>query len=122
VLLAAIGVAAALATDVALIWLVPVQLAPVALVFGTLLLMPSETRVQRRYWQEAHDTLQRLDPVLVAVTGSYGKTSVKHILGHVLETAAPTLITPGSVNTAMGIARIIREQLRPHHRYLVVEM
>jgi UDP-N-acetylmuramoyl-tripeptide--D-alanyl-D-alanine ligase len=120
--LALIGLATALLTDIVLVWLVLVQLVPVALVIGTLLLMPSETRVQRRYWQEAHDTLHRLDPIVVAVTGSYGKTSVKHILGHVLETAAPTLITPGSVNTAMGIARIIREQLRPHHRYLVVEM
>src|ERR1700683_3694665 len=60
--------------------------------------------------------------MVIAVTGSYGKTSVKHILGHVLETAAPTLITPGSVNTAMGIARVIRERLQPHHRYFVVEM
>ena len=122
VLLLAVGLAAGFATDIALVWLVPVQLVPVALVAGTLLLMPSETRVQRRYWHEAHDTLMRLDPIVVAVTGSYGKTSVKHILGHVLETAAPTLITPGSVNTAMGIARIVREQLRSHHRYLVVEM
>jgi len=40
----------------------------------------------------------------------------------VLETAGPTLITPGSVNTAMGIARIIRERLAAHHRYFVVEM
>src|SRR5439155_1668303 len=122
VLLLAVGLAAGFATDIALVWLMPVQLVPVALVAGTLLLMPSEARVQRRYWHEAHDTLMRFDPIVVAVTGSYGKTSVKHILGHVLETAAPTLITPGSVNTAMGIARIVRERLRPHHRYLVVEM
>jgi UDP-N-acetylmuramoyl-tripeptide--D-alanyl-D-alanine ligase len=40
----------------------------------------------------------------------------------VLETASPTLITPGSVNTAMGIARVIRERLQPQHRYFVVEM
>jgi UDP-N-acetylmuramoyl-tripeptide--D-alanyl-D-alanine ligase len=78
--------------------------------------------VQRRYWREARAALERVNPTVVAVTGSYGKTSVKHILGHVLETAGPTLITPGSVNTAMGIARIIRERLQPHHRYFVVEM
>ena len=76
VLLTAVGIAAGFATNIALVWLVPVQLVPVALVAGTLLLMPSETRVQRRYWQEAHDTLQRLGPIVVAVTGSYGKTSV----------------------------------------------
>jgi UDP-N-acetylmuramoyl-tripeptide--D-alanyl-D-alanine ligase len=78
--------------------------------------------VQRRYWAEAHDKLGRLRPTVIGITGSYGKTSVKHILGHILESAGPTLITPGSVNTAMGIARIVRERLAPHHRYFVVEM
>ena len=122
VLSAAIGVAAALASRYVLVWIVAVQLVPLSLVAANLLLAPFETAVQRRYWREAHDKLKRIDPMVIAVTGSYGKTSVKHILGHVLETAAPTLMTPGSVNTAMGIARIIRERLQPHHRYFVVEM
>jgi UDP-N-acetylmuramoyl-tripeptide--D-alanyl-D-alanine ligase len=117
-----LGAAAASASDLAIVWVAAVQLVPLALVVANLALAPSEARVQRRYWHEAHDKLKRLDPVVIAITGSYGKTSVKHILGHVLETAAPTLITPGSVNTAMGIARVIRERLAAHHRYLVVEM
>lgn len=117
-----LGIAAAVASRFVITWVVAVQLVPFALLAGNLALAPFETRVQRRYWREAHDKLLRLAPTVVAITGSYGKTSVKHILGHVLETAAPTLITPGSVNTAMGIARVIREQLQPHHRYFVVEM
>jgi UDP-N-acetylmuramoyl-tripeptide--D-alanyl-D-alanine ligase len=119
---AAIGVGAALLTDWAAIWLLPVQLVPVTLVAANLILAPFEARVQRRYWDEARAILRRHDPVVIGITGSYGKTSVKHILGHILETAAPTLITPGSVNTAMGIARIVRERLGAHHRYFVVEM
>ncbi len=122
VLVAVAAVLAAIATRQALVWLVPVQLVPLALVAANLLLAPLEARTQRRYWNEAHDKLRQLGPMVIAITGSYGKTSVKHILGHILETAAPTLITPGSVNTAMGIARVIRERLQPHHRYLVVEM
>jgi UDP-N-acetylmuramoyl-tripeptide--D-alanyl-D-alanine ligase len=122
VLIALAGALAAIASRQALIWLIPVQLAPLALVAANLLLTPFEARTQRRYWNEAHDKLRRIDPMVIAITGSYGKTSVKHILGHILETAAPTLITPGSVNTAMGIARVVRERLQPHHRYLVVEM
>ncbi|HKS88877.1 MAG TPA: UDP-N-acetylmuramoyl-tripeptide--D-alanyl-D-alanine ligase [Stellaceae bacterium] len=118
----AIGLAAALTSDLLFIWIAAVQLVPVALVAGNLLLAPFEARVQRSYWRDARAILQRVNPTVIAVTGSYGKTSVKHILGHVLETAAPTLITPGSVNTAMGIARVIRERLQPHHRYFVVEM
>ncbi len=105
-----------------LAWIVAVQLIPLLLVGANLLLAPFEARVQRRYWNEAHAKLQRLNPIVIGITGSYGKTSVKHILGHVLETAGPTLITPGSVNTAMGIARVIRERLEPHHRRFVVEM
>jgi UDP-N-acetylmuramoyl-tripeptide--D-alanyl-D-alanine ligase len=101
---------------------VPVQFVPLALVAANLLLAPFEARTQHRFWNEAQARLRQIDPIVIAVTGSYGKTSVKHILGHVLETAAPTLITPGSVNTAMGIARVVRERLQPHHRYLVVEM
>ncbi len=121
-LIAAVGVGAALATDLTLVWIVAVQLVPIALVGANLLLAPFEARVQARYWREARAALQRVDPIVIAITGSYGKTSVKHILGHVLETAGPTLITPGSVNTAMGIARTIRERLAAHHRYFVVEM
>ncbi|MGH1398934.1 MAG: Mur ligase family protein, partial [Alphaproteobacteria bacterium] len=41
---------------------------------------------------------------------------------HVLGMHAPTLLTPGSVNTPMGITRVIREQLEPSHKYLIVEM
>jgi UDP-N-acetylmuramoyl-tripeptide--D-alanyl-D-alanine ligase len=40
----------------------------------------------------------------------------------VLEMQAPTLTTPGSVNTPMGIARIVRERLAPHHRFFICEM
>ena len=122
VLIAVVAALAAIATRHALIWVIPVQLVPLALVAANLLLAPFEARTQRGYWNEAHDKLRRVDPMVIAITGSYGKTSVKHILGHILETAGPTLITPGSVNTAMGIARVIRERLQPHHRYLVVEM
>jgi UDP-N-acetylmuramoyl-tripeptide--D-alanyl-D-alanine ligase len=122
VLLALVGIAVALLTGPILLWIVPVQLVPLALLASNLLLAPAEAKTQRRYWDEAQAILRRIDPMVIAITGSYGKTSVKHILGHVLETAAPTLITPGSVNTAMGIARVIRERLQPHQRYFVVEM
>ena len=35
---------------------------------------------------------------------------------------APTLATSGSVNTQMGITRIIREKLKREHQYFIVEM
>ena len=60
-LLVLVGAVVALTTNIALVWLLPVQLVPVALVGATLLLAPSEARVQRHYWQEAHAILKRID-------------------------------------------------------------
>ncbi len=105
-----------------LVWVVLVQAMPLFLVLGNLVLQPYENRTQNKFWNEAHQKLLRLSPTVIGVTGSFGKTSVKHILAHILQTAAPTLATPGSVNTPMGISRIIREQLDETHRYFIVEM
>lgn len=104
------------------IWIIGVQAIPLLLVISNLLLSPYESAVQKRFWLQAHEKLKRLDPVVIGVTGSFGKTSVKHILGHILKTHARTLVTPGSVNTPMGITRIIREDLDESHRYFIVEM
>lgn len=104
------------------IWIVNVQAVPFILIIANAVLQPYESSVQNKFWQEAHKKLVDLDPKIIGITGSFGKTSVKHILGHVLKTQAPTLITPGSVNTPMGITRIVREQLDETHKYFIVEM
>lgn len=104
------------------IWIAAVQFLPFCLVLSNLALSPYENRVQQMFWEETRAKLESIHPLTVGITGSYGKTSVKHILGHILDTHAPTLITPGSINTAMGIARVVREQLGPQHRYFVCEM
>ncbi|MCK5374755.1 MAG: UDP-N-acetylmuramoyl-tripeptide--D-alanyl-D-alanine ligase [Alphaproteobacteria bacterium] len=103
-------------------WIIHVQLLPFILMLGNLTLEPYERLVQRKFYDDARAKLTELNPTIIAITGSYGKTSVKHILGHILKNSAPTLITPGSVNTLMGITRIIREQLGANHRYFIVEM
>lgn len=105
-----------------LLWVALVQLMPLFLVLGNALLTPFERRAQARYRAEAESRLAEVRPFVIGITGSYGKTSVKHILAHILSTAAPTLATPGSVNTPMGVTRIIREQLTPRHKYFIVEM
>ena len=120
--LLAVGLVIAIPPLPLLVWIVAVQLIPVALVFGNLLTSPYENRIQQRYWTEAHTKLLSLKPLTIGITGSYGKTSTKHLLGHILEMQAPALITPGSVNTPMGIARVVREKLTSHHRFFICEM
>jgi len=103
-------------------WLAPLWAVPFTLVVGNLVLVPLEHRTQQKFWSEAHTKLKRLRPTVIGITGSFGKTSVKHILGHILGMHARTLYTPGSVNTVMGNTRIIREQLKPGTRYFIAEM
>lgn len=104
------------------IWIIAVQALPFLLRLANIFLKPVEARIQKQYWDEAHKKLLELRPTVIGITGSFGKTSVKHILGHILKMSAPTLITPGSVNTPMGITRIIREKLDESHKFFVVEM
>jgi UDP-N-acetylmuramoyl-tripeptide--D-alanyl-D-alanine ligase len=104
------------------LWILNVQLIPFLMLVANTALGPYENSVQKKFWTQAHNKLLSLKPTVIGITGSFGKTSVKHILGHVLKSYAPTLITPGSVNTPMGVTRIIREQLEDNHKFLVVEM
>lgn len=105
-----------------ILWIVLAQAVPLGLCAATALLAPYETRNNRRFIIEAREKLATLRPIVVGITGSFGKTSVKHILGHVLASHQPTLITPGSVNTELGISRIVRERLTPRERFFVCEM
>ena len=92
------------------------------MLLADILLKPVEARVRALFLEEGRQQLQQLSPKVIAIAGSYGKTSTKHILAHILSAVGPTLATPGSVNTEMGITRILRENLRPEHRFFVVEM
>ena len=104
------------------LWLISIHVIPFSIMLVNMLLFPVEDLIQKRYWREAHAKLMDIRPTIIGITGSYGKTSVKHILGHILKLNAPTLVTPGSVNTAMGISRIIRENLTEDHKFFIVEM
>ncbi len=95
---------------------------PLSVLVANQLLRPIENRTQQRYLHEAKEILRKHKPQIIGITGSYGKTSVKHILAHMLDFYTPTLATPGSVNTPMGITRIIRERLKQDHEFFIVEM
>lgn len=97
-------------------------LLPLALLLADLALTPYERAVQRGYYREAVSQLNRVSPFVIGITGSYGKSSSKAMLAHLLQFDAPTLAATGSINTVMGVTRHIREDLVPGHRFLVVEM
>ncbi|MGC4081369.1 MAG: Mur ligase family protein [Vicinamibacterales bacterium] len=97
-------------------------LLPLTLIIANLVLTPYERATQRGYYLEATAQLARVQPFVVGITGSYGKSSSKAMLAHLLQFHAPTLAASGSINTVMGVTRHIREDLVPGHRFMVVEM
>lgn len=95
---------------------------PLFLIAANACLAPYERAVQRSYEAEAIARVTEVHPYIVGITGSYGKSSAKAMLAHILQFDAPTLAASGSINTLMGVTRHIREELVFGHRYMVVEM
>lgn len=58
---------------------------------------------------------------LVGITGSQGKTTVKEMTGSILARVAPTLVTSGNFNNAIGVPLTLLE-LQEEHRFGVIEM
>jgi UDP-N-acetylmuramoyl-tripeptide--D-alanyl-D-alanine ligase len=102
-------------------WLLP-MLAPAVLVVSRTIMEPIEASIRDWYIRDARRTLAGYAPIVVGITGSYGKTSTKFFTAHLLESRYRVLMTPESYNTAMGICRVIRGQLGPEHEVLVVEL
>ncbi len=99
------------------------QLLPIFILLSNISLSPFEKRTKLKYYNEAKAILSKVDPYIIGITGSYGKTSVKAALGEVLQaTLGPTFCPPKSINTVMGITREIRERMTPAHKYAVIEM
>lgn len=110
-------------TTQALLAIMLVQLPPFLLMIANAALWPAEKALQERYYRDAKGTLQEVHPFVIGITGSYGKTGAKAALGELLnQCLGPTFWPKKSINTVMGSTRSIRESLRPHHKYAVMEM
>lgn len=98
-------------------------LLPLWTALAGLLASPVEKLIHEMYFRDAQKKLAaRPDLIKIGITGSYGKTSVKFILGTLLSEKYQTLVTPSSYNTPMGVTRVIREKLQPAHQVFVAEM
>jgi UDP-N-acetylmuramoyl-tripeptide--D-alanyl-D-alanine ligase len=111
------ALAIALALGLALL-----ALSPWVLLGANRALAPVQAQINRRYERSARRTLSEIDPLVIGITGSYGKTTSKFCTGEVLGADRPTLVTPESFNSYLGVIRTINEHLEPHHRAFVVEM
>lgn len=66
--------------------------------------------------------LQKRGLIVIAIAGSYAKTSTKYIMQHVFSTSLTTLMTPENINTPYGIARVILGDLKSNTEVFIAEL
>jgi UDP-N-acetylmuramoyl-tripeptide--D-alanyl-D-alanine ligase len=121
----ALFMAAALLWATPNLWTLPILVValPFLLMISNAFWRPIERVAHHyKYIRPAQKKLNRINPITIGITGSFGKTSVKNIIGHVLSATDSAYATPKSINTIMGVVRVINMELSPSHKYFIVEM
>jgi UDP-N-acetylmuramoyl-tripeptide--D-alanyl-D-alanine ligase len=88
----------------------------------TRLLRPMEDRHAQRFVDQAVRRLAAVSPRIVAITGSYGKTSTKNYLSTLLGPNLGVVASPRSFNNRAGLSRAINENLADGTRIFIAEM
>lgn len=86
---------------------------------------PYEKLVHRKFFKQAQTKVNQLKLMglkVIAITGSYGKTSTKQILYQMIKDKVKTYSSPESYNTPMGLSKIINNELDESYQYFIAEM
>lgn len=95
---------------------------PVLVDLALAIAWPLEVRSGTRWVDQARRTLDQVQPTVVAITGSYGKTTTKEYVRRLLAPHRQTVASPASFNNRMGLARAINEHLVPGTDVFIAEM
>ena len=86
------------------------------------MLRPVEYRKAQKFVAQAERRLAQIHPRVVAITGSYGKTSTKNHLSDILSDEGNVVASPRSFNNRAGLSRAINENLAEGTRVFIAEM
>ena len=111
-----------LAGPAAVLAVVAALLVPVLVDLGCAVVTPLEGRLAQRFVDDASARLARVAPTVVGVTGSYGKTSTKNYIAHLVRGTRSVVATPASFNNRAGLARAVNEHLADGTEVFVAEM
>ncbi len=96
---------------------------PIIMSLAVGVMFPIEKRINYGFYSKAQNKIKsREDLTVVGITGSFGKTSTKFIVGTILSEKFNVLNTPESYNTPMGLSKVINNQLNDEHQVFVAEM
>jgi UDP-N-acetylmuramoyl-tripeptide--D-alanyl-D-alanine ligase len=96
--------------------------APLLVSAACAILSPVERRLVTPYITAATRRLAQIDPTVVAITGSFGKTSTKVHVAHLVAGSRTVVASPASFNNRAGLARAVNEHLTPGTEVFVAEM
>ena len=97
-------------------------LAPALVDLALFLTDPLEHALGAKFVTRARERLASVRPVVVAITGSYGKTSTKGYIAHLAGGTRAVVASPASFNNRNGLARTVNEHLAPGTEVLIAEM
>jgi len=97
-------------------------LVPLLVDVSLALTRPVEDALAGRYVRRAAEALAAVSPLVVAITGSYGKTTTKGYIAHLASGRRRVVASPASFNNRAGLARTVNEHLTPDTQVLVAEM
>jgi UDP-N-acetylmuramoyl-tripeptide--D-alanyl-D-alanine ligase len=96
---------------------------PIVMALSTMAMKPVEDNINMGYYRAAQSKVKSRDNLeVVGITGSFGKTSTKFIVGTILSQKFNVLNTPESYNTPMGLSKVINNDLSDEHEVFVAEM
>lgn len=112
-----------IAKDWALLFLL-IILRPIIISFATLVLNQPTKLAKKYYIKKATSKMLLYKNKLrvIGITGSYGKTSVKTFLSHILGKKYNVASTPKNINTEIGIAKFILKSNFKNVDIFIVEM
>lgn len=92
-------------------------------IISNYILLPIELIIRSHYIRQVKRKINNAKNLkIIAITGSYGKTSFKNYLYSLLCGKYNVLKTPGSVNTPLGICKFINNNLTPYEDILILEL
>ena len=104
-------------------WVFSAILIPFYIFLASWITKPIENSIQEGFKKQARKKLESMPHLkVIAITGSYGKTSTKFMVRDLLKERFSVCSTPGSFNTPMGICKVINNDLLSHHQILILEM
>lgn len=100
----------------------PARFAPSSMDIALAVSAPIEKALSKKWLVSAQKKLRQVNPTVVAVTGSYGKTSTKGYIAHLVGAKFSVVPSPASFNNLMGLARAVNDKLTPGTEVFVAEM